>query len=135
MAAAQQESLSVPAGGHLIILCVSGCPTYLDDAFTALFCVSVRYQSVFSMGCMRRSCCSVMTRRQKTCCSCCARPLRSRRETWWRPCCQVRRVTSLLGRGQSEIVTVLLLIRLKDVVCNRYSAGQRRDRKYRRVES
>lgn len=63
----------------------------------SLFCVSVRYRSVFSTGCMRRSCCSVMTRRQKTCCSCCARPLRSRRETWWRPCCQVRQVTSLLG--------------------------------------
>lgn len=63
----------------------------------SLLCVSVRYRSVFSTGCMRRSCCSVMTRRQKTCCSCCARPLRSRRETWWRPCCQVRQVTSLLG--------------------------------------
>lgn len=50
-----------------------------------------RYPSAFSMGCTRRSCFSVMTSRRKTCCSCCARPLRSRRETWWRPCCQVRR--------------------------------------------
>lgn len=56
---------------------------------------SARYQSVFSMGCMRRSCCSVMTSPRKMCCSCCARPLRSRRGTWWRLCCQVRQVTWL----------------------------------------
>lgn len=56
---------------------------------------SARYQSVFSMGCMRRSCYSVMTSPRKMCCSCCARPLRSRRETWWRLCCQVRQVTWL----------------------------------------
>lgn len=55
---------------------------------------SARYQSVFSMGCMRRSCYSVMTSPQKMCCSCCAQPLRSRRETWWRLCCQVRQAAS-----------------------------------------
>lgn len=58
--------------------------------FSPLSSVSVRYQSAVSTGCTRRSFCFVMTRRRRTCCSCCARPLRSRRETWWRLCCQVR---------------------------------------------
>lgn len=75
------------------ILCLS-LSTCLDDvAHCSALCCPRRYLSVSSMGCTRRSCFSVMTSRRKTCCSCCARPLRSRRETWWRPCCQVRRAT------------------------------------------
>lgn len=67
---------------------------YQDDVLTTLLYDPPprRYPSAFSMGCTKRSCFSVMTSRRITCYSCCARPLRSRRGTWWRLFCQVRRL-------------------------------------------
>lgn len=113
MAAAQQESLSLPVGGHLIILCVSGCPTCPDDAFTVL-CFRQIPECVF-YGMYEK----ILLFRHDQTSENVLQLLRSASQIQEGDL--VEAVLSgktgdiTAGRGQSETSTVLLLIRLKDM--------------------